>query len=318
MPDVPIDQLLKIDEKTYGRNFSDPEFGLGLANQVAQANNITENLIRITEGSSLVFSCGNRFLKLTPPFYGDSFSAELSATKLIGSQLPFPVPKVLADGAVETWQFLVTESVPGVAAKGVVKTMTPENLIQFAKDIGGVAKAFRSLSTPGFEREFGPWDKFLSMRLENQKSLHLARGNSEEWAEKIAHYVDHHKDLLAHLGPAKMIHADLNHEHLMMERRNDQWRVAGVIDLADAMNAPLEMELVLPILCFFRGNSHAQRELARAAGAESPLLFANYSNLMMALTLQNRFIAFHDWFAREVREGATSIDEVASAVFPSI
>jgi len=318
MPDISIDQLFRIDEKTYRQHFRDPEFGLGLATQVARANNIAEKPIRITEGSSLVFSVGNRFLKLTPPFFGDSFLAELSATRLIGNQLPFPIPTIVVDGAVETWKFLITEAVPGVAVKEVFKTMTADDVILFAKDIGQVAKSFRDLKIRGFEREFGSWDTYLTSQLKNQKGTHLARGNSEEWAERISRYVDLHQGLLAKLGEAKLIHADLNHDHLMMDKRDNQWRVVGVIDLADAMNAPLEMELVLPILCFFKGNEHAQYELIRAAGAESALLFTNYRELMMTLTLQNRFIAFHDWFAREIRQGANSIEEVASAGFPSI
>jgi hypothetical protein len=38
----------------------------------------------------------------------------------------------------------------------------------------------------------------------------------------------------------------------------------------------------------------------------------------MAFALQNRFMAFHDWFAAEMKGGAESIDDIARAVFPSI
>jgi len=37
---------------------------------------------------------------------------------------------------------------------------------------------------------------------------------------------------------------------------------------------------------------------------------------MMALTLQNRFIAFHDWFDREINKGANSVEEIAASIFP--
>ncbi len=318
MPDIAIDQLLKIDEKSYRQYFRDPDFGIGLATQVARSSDLVEKPVRVTEGSSLVFSVGSRFLKLTPPFFGDSLAAEINATKLIGNQLPFHIPLIVADGAVQDWKFVITEAVPGVAAKDVMKKMTPATVIEFAKDIGQIIKAIRTLSIAGFERDFGTWDKYLASQLKNQKSIHLARGNSEAWADSISNYVNLHKGLLENLGEAKLIHADLNHEHLMMDERDGRWRIVGVLDFADAMNAPVEMELVLPILCFFKGNVLAQRELVRASGAEFALLSSNYSELMMTLTLQNRFIALHDWFAREIRQGATSIEEIAGAVFPAI
>ena len=39
----------------------------------------------------------------------------------------------------------------------------------------------------------------------------------------------------------------------MLEKINNQWRVMGVLDFADSMNAPIEMEFILPIICFLKG-----------------------------------------------------------------
>lgn len=120
------------------------------------------------------------------------------------------------------------------------------------------------------------------------------------------------------IGPTKLIHADLNHEHLMLEEINNDWRITGVLDFADSMNAPVEMEFILPIISFFKGKAELQRLVWEGAEYKPQFDSAQYSNIMMALTLQNRFIAFHDWFDREIDKGAKSVEEISTSIFPPI
>jgi len=45
---------------------------------------------------------------------------------------------------------------------------------------------------------------------------------------------------------------------------------------------------------------------------------SEFANLMMTLTLQNRFVAFHDWFRNEMQNGAATVEDVAEIVFTKI
>ena len=152
----------------------------------------------------------------------------------------------------------------------------------------------------------------------NSTAIHLDRGNTPEWSQKISRFVNEQGSALRSLGQAKLIHADLNHEHLMLEDVNNEWRVTGVLDFADSMNAPIEMEFILPIVCFFKGKPELQRLVWEGAEYRPKFNPNEYSNVMMALALQNRFIAFHDWFDREIDKGAKSVEEVAAMIFPAI
>jgi len=318
MSDMKPEAILALDKEAYTIHFTNPEFGVQLARQVATQHGFNFVPMRKTEGSSLVFTLGSELLlKITPPFFDDSIEAEIAATKVIADQLPFPIPKIVNEGPIGTWKYIVTQAVPGQQAKYVFKTLSPENLKTFASDIGHVIKAFSKIESKGFERSFGPWETYLDNRLKNKRSIHIERGNSVEWVDKICDFLDRYAPIISSLGPSKLIHADLNHEHLMLNKVNSEWRVSGVIDLADAMNAPIELEFVLPILCFFRGKADLQRHLLFSAGYEPPFKMSEYSNVMMAFALQNRFMAFHDWFDREIKNGAQSVEDVASAVFPS-
>ena len=311
--------ILALDKATYTKHFESTDFGFALATELALKHNFKAPLIRITEGSSLVFKIGtDHYLKITPPFYSGSIEAEIAATKIIGNQLPFSIPNILVNGQIEEWNYLITTNVKGQQAKNVYRTMTPENRTIFAKDIGKIIKDIHTLKTDSFERDFGSWPTYLENNFKNQDEIHLSRGNSPEWSKKISQFVNKYKTQLLSLGPTKLIHADLNHQHLMLEDINNEWRVTGVLDFADSMNAPIEMEFILPIICFFKGKPDLQRQVWEGAQYHPNFATIDYSNIMMALTLQNRFIAFHDWFDGEIDKGAKSVEEIAAIIFPRI
>lgn len=229
--------------------------------------------------------------------------------------MSFCIPNILINDQIEDWKYVITKNVNGEQAKNIFRSLSTENLKTFAIDIGKLIKNIHSIESEGFEREFGPWNRYLENNLANQQAIHLSRGNTPEWSQKISEFVLKQADTLRSLGPAKLIHADLNHEHLILEEVHNEWRVTGVLDFADSMNAPIEMEFILPIICFFKGKPELQRLVWE--GAEYHPKYANedYSNMMMALTLQNRFIAFHDWFDRDIAKGAHSIEEIAAKIF---
>lgn len=311
--------ILTLDKKTYSEYFENEEFGLSLGKELAIKHGYKNPLIRITEGSSLVFKIGSEyFLKITPPFYSGSTEAEIAAAKVIGNQLPFSIPHILINDQIAEWKYVITKKVNGQQAMNVFRTMTPENVKTFAIDIGKTIKSINDINSDGFERDFGPWKTYLENNLKNQEAIHLDRGNTPEWSQKISRFVNGQASALRSLGPAKLIHADLNHEHLMLEEVNNEWRVTGVLDFADSMNAPIEMEFILPIVCFFKGKPELQRLVWEGTEYRPKFSSDEYSNVMMALALQNRFIAFHDWFDREIDKGAKSVEEVAAMIFPAI
>lgn len=51
--------ILGFDKITYSEHFADPDFGLSLGKEVALKHGYIDSLIRIPEGSSLVFKIGS-------------------------------------------------------------------------------------------------------------------------------------------------------------------------------------------------------------------------------------------------------------------
>jgi hygromycin-B 7''-O-kinase len=246
----------------------------------------------------------------------DSFDAELAVSQLVTGQLSVKTPEILLHGKIENWKYLVSKRVPGVQAARVYRDLSPADFEYLASDLGVLINSYRAIRVDSFERNFGTWEKFLEERLKNQRSVHLAKGNSREWVQKICSFVEiHHNDLIA-LGPPVLVHADLNREHIMLEQVGGRYRIVGLLDLADSMKAPAELEYTLPFLDYFRGSSGLQKRLLSASGYKMTSEPEKFSKLLLALTLQNRFMAFHDWFRPELKSGVSTLEEIAFKVFP--
>jgi hygromycin-B 7''-O-kinase len=306
---------LSVSLDEYRRRFRDPAFGADLADVVAARHGLAGPLVRKPEGSSLVFRTGDgRWLKISPPFFDDALETERRITDLVRGRLPAPIPEIVLTGALEDWRYIVTVEVPGVQIEILLRSLTDADLDRIADELGVFMAAFQQVAAPGFERSFGAWPDCLDEALRDPVALHLRRGETPAWAERLAAFIQAHAAYLRELGPPLLIHADLTTEHVMLRQDAGVWRLSGVLDLADAMTAPAELDLIAPCLGPFRAKPAAQRRLMRACGAslEGPAAAAR----LMAVALQHRFMHFHDWFSAEIASGLTDVEAIAAAVFP--
>ena len=256
-------RILEVQRTEYEQRFLDPEFGLELARAIIPRHPLPTEIRRKTEGSSLIFELGPElFLKIVPPFFTDSFSAELAATTLASGRLSVKIPEIVLTGKIENWNYLVSRRVPGIQSSRVFQNLQEDDLQPIAKDLGSLLRQLHSIEAPEFERNYGTWESFLKERLRNQRSVHLARDNPPEWVEKICSFVDEQASNLLKLTPPVFLHADLNRAHVMLDQVKDRWRVVGLLDFADAMKGPKEFDFILPFLDFFSRTPFASNSAA--------------------------------------------------------
>jgi hygromycin-B 7''-O-kinase len=250
---------LRTTEDDYGRRFGDPAFGADLADIVAARHGLAQPLVRKVEGSNLVYRTGDGdWLKISPPFFGDAFEAEVAVTARVKGRLPLPIPEIKLTGALEDWSYLVSAHVPGVAMGKLLGALSGADVGRIADDLGGFMAAFHGTPPADFERSFGPWPRYLNGCLDNVEALHRSRGNDEGQVADIVRFLAPYRSWLEALGPPVLIHADLTDEHVMLAKRAGRWRVSGVLDLADAMVGPAALDLIAPFVGLFRGQTGPQ------------------------------------------------------------
>lgn len=314
-----MDDILNISEPEYDRRFREPTFGLELAQIVRERHRLPAPLTRQMEGSTLVFRIGDgRWLKLTPPFFIESFDAELQVSRSVEGKLSVPVPTVLQAGEIEGWRYIISAHVPGVQLHHVMSGLTEADLEAVAVDLGQFMASLHRVKIAGFDQNFEPWGASLERGIHDAVQIHRSRGNSPDWAGQIAELLAGQHDRLVRLGPPVLVHGDLNPEHVMLQRVSGRWRLSGVLDLADAMLAPAELDASVPLLDIFRGRRNLQRRFLREAGiaASAEHEHDQFSLLFMAIALLHPFAFFEDWFAGEIRSGLSRIADIAGAVLP--
>jgi len=282
---------------------------------VADRHRLPRPLVRKVEGSNLVFRAGEGpWLKICPPYWRDAFDAEVRVTEAVQGRLPAPVPAIVETGELDDWRYLISAHVPGAQIEAVLPGLDEADLERIAGELGRFMRAFHAVAVPGFERPFGPWSRYLGERLAGAPDLHRSRRVDPERVEQITAFLDEQSPALRALGPPVLIHADLTAEHVMLVEERGRWRLSGVLDLADAMIAPAELDLVAPFVELFRGRRGAQRRLMAESGVDEPA--GSFSALFMAVALQHRFMHFDDWFAAEIEAGLTDLPSIAAAAFP--
>src|SRR5215470_5809403 len=311
-----MDDILTITEAEYARRFRDPIFGLALAHALGTRHTLPEPLTRKVEGSNLVFRAGDgRWLKLIPPFDVETFDAELEVTRAVAGKTPVPVPTILHAGELEGWRYLVSADLPGMQIQHVMAEFSAADFEAVAVELGQFIACLHTIHLPGFARAtrapFGPWSAYLERGVSDAVRIHAARGNHPNWGEEIAELLDRQRPRLLRLGPPVLIHADLTPEHIILRQVNGCWHLSGILDLADAMVAPPELDAVVPMLDLFRGRRDVQRRLLQEAGIECPPPGESFSALFMAVALLHPFTFVHDWFEPEIKRGYTRIDEIA-------
>ena len=315
--DGPMDDILGISEAEYGRRFDEPTFGLSLARIVRARHGLPGPLTRHMEGSSLVFrTADDRWLKLTPPFVAATAAAELEVARAVAGRLPVPVPTILQAGEIGDWRYIISAHVPGVQLQHVITEFTEPDFAALAVDLGRFMAAFHRIQVVDFDRNFEPWDRYLERGIRDAVQIHQSRGNSAEWAERIAALLARERNELIRLGPPVLVHGDLTPEHVMLQRASGRWRLSGVLDLADAMHAPAELDAAVPMLDIFRRRADLQRRLLHEAGIAPAVEGERLSSLFLATALLHPFAYFHDWFGDEIEAGLSRIPDIAGSAFP--
>jgi hygromycin-B 7''-O-kinase len=309
-----IEDTLATSEQGYRQRFQDPSFGADLAEVIAERCGLPRPLERKVEGSNLLFRAGEGpWLKICPPFWTDAFEAEVRVTEAVQGRLPVPVPSIVETGGLQNWRYLISDHVPGVQFQDARARLTNTDFDNIADELGQFAGALHAIEIPGFERSFGPWTFYLDERLTGARGLHLARGVDPARVGQIEALLADLEPWIRGLVPV-LIHADLTDEHVMLAEQNGQWRLSGVLDLADAMNGPAPLDLVLPCIELFRGRRGPQRRLMDQAGVV--IDGGPFSVAAMAVALLHPFIHFDHWFAGEIAAGAIDVWEIARLVFP--
>lgn len=219
--------------------------------------------VRAGDGTHVVFLGPGLVIKLFVSLWVDDFARERAALRAIDGRLP--VPRVVDEGELEGWPYLLLERLPGVAIKHVWAELDPADQEALAEQVGAFARRLHDVA-PGEALARPTWEDFVAERRARCLEHHARHGATPEWLARLEAWL---ADLPPLGGPGhrpRLLHADLTHDHLMVAQVDGRWRLVGVIDWADAQAGDPLYDLAVLAVFLSQGRPTVGRALRRGYG----------------------------------------------------
>lgn len=302
----------------FQRRFDDPGFALETARGICREHGIAADPARVITGSNLVFRAGDDlWLKLFPAVNEGEFSAELWMLQHVANRLPVATPRVVAHGERDRWDYALVTHVGGIAFDVATREMDMADRVRIATDLGVALAALHALPIDGFPQRTPTWPTFLARQRATAAERARASGADERWTGLVRGWMERHGDELAAADADVLVHADLYFDHLLVSDRSGRWEISGFIDFADTVIAPVEYELVDPVLWLFRAEPEPLAAMLTASGYDLAELDATFAERMLAWALVHRFTRFANAFRVELEDDSIrTMEALARRILP--
>lgn len=188
---------------------------------------------------------------------------------------------------MEGWRYLVTRRLPGASLRDLGGSLSQRERVALAEDAGAALSTLHRLRCDHLVSLTVDWHRYAAERVAASADFQRRRGLSEAAVEAIPSVLAAGDPLVPDDRRA-LLHADLHHEHVMLEQRGGAWALSGIIDLGDAVVGHPDYELVTPAFFVVDTSREARAAFFDAMGFRCD---ERASRRMMAWSVMHRFNA---------------------------
>jgi hygromycin-B 7''-O-kinase len=269
-----------------------------------------ESLAFAPPGTHVVFCVKPElYIKLFSPLWGADYTSERAALHaLTGRDLP--IPRLVADGQLEGWRYLVLTAVPGIPLGQVWGQIEARDRAHIVCSCGGFSAALHATPIEGLGEIAMDWPAFVAERIEACLEGIREAELGPRWLGAVRSFLDGLPPLFEPGFRPVLLSADVTDEHVLVSERDGHWEFTGFIDFGDAMLGHPLYEFAAPGCCITRGSPELQRALLRGYGFEEGELTQALSDRLMAYTLLHRFVRIPDLLAMFEPTVPANLDEL--------
>ncbi len=259
--------------------------------------------VRARTGSSPVFLTERLALKLVPPKWAPELDREFDALAHIEGKLTVRTPEVVALGGMEGWRYLVTRRLAGLSLRELGDTLSQRERVSLAEDVGAALSALHRLPSEHLWTLTTDWQRFTEERAAACVDFQRRHGLGDAAIGAIPAVLAEGAPLVPDARRALM-HADLHHEHVMLEQRDGAWRLSGLLDLGDAVVGHPDYELITPAFFVVGASREARAAFFDAMGFRCD---ERASRRLMAWSVMHRFNALARFVTAPHDEGVFEV-----------
>jgi hygromycin-B 7''-O-kinase len=248
-----------------------------------------------------------------------SFTAEKNTNEFLAQTGSWPVPALIASGRLDPsgtgwpWPYLIFEYIPGISLGEQSATVSHENRIVLAGEVGRFCRRLHDLPLPHGGAFLPSWDLYIDFLTERRAHCAADQASWGHLPERLVSQIDAFlppvEALIPPGKPPHLIHADLTRDHLLGRIDHGRWETTGIIDFGDARVGDIYYEIVALHLDLFAGDKRLLAAFVQSYGVDG-WLSEDFPRKAMAITLMHQFdvLALLDQNLPQAIEAATLND----------
>ena len=177
-------------------------------------------------------------VKIYSPFWSE-FDMETTLIKVLGESGNVPVPQIVAAGRFldrVSWNYLIMEHCPGLTLDAIRPGITRRDTLSIAAQVGRMVRSLHETPLTLFEdvNAGESWDDLVDRRRREALPELTANGIiASEVADELYAILEQAASD-SRRGPRVVVHGDLESDHILLGRKDGEWRITAIIDFGDA------------------------------------------------------------------------------------
>ncbi len=248
-------------------------------------------------GTHVVFKVKpDLYIKLFAPPWREDFATERLALHKLSERtdLPIPIPILVAEGEIENWPYIIITAVEGVPLYEVWKSMSMLDRENIVSRCGEFMASIHLTYTEGLEGIAVDWPTFVENQSQDCINKLQQTEIGKQWIDSVIGFMENLPPLFEPDFQQVLLNSDVTDEHVLVSKRGDRWEATGFIDFGDAMLGHPYYEFAAPVCSITHGSKELRRAMLLAYGFSADQLNETLSRQLMAYTLIHRFITIPD------------------------
>lgn len=243
------------------------------------------NLQRAEHGESIVFLVDESFvIKIYIPTKN---ALRREKTALETARTSLTIPEIVAFGAIENYQYLITTQIGG-------ELMTRDSWLNLDKTnqlsvLSQLADGLKQLHLSDAAKIDFDWNAFVAHQAQTCFERQKACGVNEKILAELPAFLEKNLALLPPDLPQVFLHGDVHFGNLRMKKTNGKWQIAGLFDFADSLKGFCEYDFLAVGVLMIQGQADLQREFFRFFGYADAEIDETMRRRLMLLT------CFYEW-----------------------
>ena len=268
-------------------------------------------------GTHVVFSVGSdHYIKLFSPLWIADYTSERLVLMALASRSRLPVPRLLHEGRIGTWPYVVLTVVPGVPLQQVWSELNTHERAHIVRACGRFLAQLHEIPLNGLDELSIDWLAFVRARMATrlEELGHSTLGSRWSLAAELL-FESQYAFLKEPFDPV-LLCADLTDEHVMVSKRDGEWSFSGVIDFGDAMIGHPLYEFAAPACCITHDDPALLTELLLGYGYVEDDLTGKLAERLLTFTLLHRYIDIGELVETLGADRVNTLDRLQESLWP--